>query len=92
MLDIYNIIQKTKKYSALCIDDEASLLSNQAELLGMFFDKVYTASNAREGLDLYTKNDQNIDMVFTDINMPLMDGVELIKNLKQINPLRKRRS
>lgn len=87
MLDVYNIIQKTKKYSALCIDDEPSLLLNQAELLGMFFNKIYTAGNAQEGLEIYSKNCQNIDAVFTDINMPVMNGVEFIKSIKGINPL-----
>ena len=42
------------------------------------------ASNGREGLDLAQKN--TYDLVFTDINMPIMDGIEFSEKLLKIYP------
>ncbi|MEA2018357.1 MAG: response regulator [Campylobacterota bacterium] len=42
-----------------------------------------TASNGEEGLELYKKN--SYDLVITDILMPKMDGIEMSKEIKEIN-------
>jgi len=46
---------------------------------------VADAANGRELLAKLTKDDQ-IDLVLTDLNMPEMGGLELIRELKMINP------
>lgn len=43
------------------------------------------ATTGQEVLDLIT-NGQKIDLVLADINMPVMDGIELIKALRVKNP------
>ncbi len=42
------------------------------------------ASNGQEALELYKKD--NFDLVITDMIMPIMNGFELIENIKKINP------
>lgn len=42
--------------------------------------KILTASNGLEALEVLATNP--IDLVLTDLNMPQMDGVELVKNLR----------
>lgn len=41
--------------------------------------KVFDASNGRDALDVLRK--EAIDLVFADINMPVMTGVELVENM-----------
>lgn len=45
-------------------------------------DVIY-AKNGKEALELYQKD--NYDLVITDMMMPIMNGFELIENIKQIN-------
>jgi DNA-binding NarL/FixJ family response regulator len=43
------------------------------------------ATNGKEALD-YVANNQAIDVILADINMPELDGISLIKEVKAINP------
>lgn len=47
------------------------------------FVEVLQASNGMEALDIVKKN--NIDIVITDIQMPEMNGIELIREIKSLN-------
>jgi PAS domain S-box-containing protein len=46
--------------------------------------RLITAANGAEGVDLY-RTDQP-DVVLTDINMPVMDGVRMAEAIKELNP------
>lgn len=50
------------------------------------FEIIGEASNGAEVLDLLNSN-KKVDIILTDINMPIMDGISLIKTLKQNHPL-----
>jgi putative nucleotidyltransferase with HDIG domain len=67
-------------YSVLYVDDEPGILKHFSEYLGNFFPKVYLASNGEEGLKLYFEHQP--DIVITDISMPLMDGLEMCRQIK----------
>ena len=43
------------------------------------------ATNGREALD-YITNNESVDVILADINMPELDGISLIKEVKAINP------
>jgi len=49
------------------------------------FSVIGEATNGQEVLDIISKED-HIDLVLADINMPVMDGIELIKSLKATYP------
>ncbi len=65
----------------LVVEDErttAKVAQQQLERAG--FD-VYLAENGKEGLDSVKKND--FDLIITDVEMPVMDGVDFYKALKK---------
>jgi two-component system capsular synthesis sensor histidine kinase RcsC len=64
----------------LLVEDHPVNLYILAEQLRMLGCKVLTAQNGREAL--MRLKDQIIDVVVTDINMPVMDGIEFARNLR----------
>ena len=87
MNEIKKLTFNTKKLNVLCVeDDEKSRIELQG-LLELFFKNVYMAQNGQEALELYTTHLDSIDLIFTDIYMPLLSGFDLIKEIKAINPL-----
>ena len=46
--------------------------------------RLYTAENGKAGLDLYREH--RPDIVITDINMPVMDGIRMGNEIKSMNP------
>ncbi len=47
------------------------------------FEIAYQASNGNDAIDVLEKKGDDIDLIITDLSMPYMDGVELVKTLKQ---------
>jgi YesN/AraC family two-component response regulator len=73
-----------KPFTLLFVEDDPMLQINVEKTLGIFFDRVLIASNGQEGLDVFKKHD--IDIVLSDINMPIMNGIEMTKKIKEIKP------
>lgn len=68
----------------LVIDDEKPTLSMFGLLLGALGYQVLTAENGHEGLA--TLQREKPPVVITDIKMPGMDGIEVLRSIKQIAP------
>lgn len=67
----------------LVVDDEVYAAEAMMEYLFAHGFRVSIAGNGEEALELF--DEDNIDIVITDIRMPKMDGQELIKHLKHRN-------
>jgi signal transduction histidine kinase len=71
-------------YKVLLIDDEGIVRETFAELLEEKGLEVTIASNAQEALLKFRKYE--CDIIFTDLDMPGTNGLDLAKELKKINP------
>ena len=70
-----------KNKTALYIEDEIDVLENISILLSNFFKKFLKASTAEEGYEVFKNND--IDVLLVDIELPKMNGIELIKRIRK---------
>ncbi len=70
----------------LLVDDEPFILETATEILQSHGYKTCTATNGREALELYHAQKDNIRLVLTDLMMPEMDGVTLIRTLRAEAP------
>ena len=71
------------KKRVLIVDDSPlihTLLRKTLEKYG--YEICGDAKNGREGVEMYKQFSPNI--VFMDINMPVMDGLEAVRNIKQL--------
>lgn len=65
----------------LIIDDERAIRRALKEILEYENCQVLEAENGKEGLDTIHSN--TVDVIFCDIKMPIMDGMELLHHLKE---------
>ncbi len=70
----------------LVVDDEAAVRALTRETLEAEGYKVLTAENGPDALAICSKYQDSLKVVITDLMMPGMDGMDLIRNLLPINP------
>lgn len=68
----------------LIVDDEPTILDSGKMILEDEGYEVITASNGREAMNVLKKN--SIEIVLTDFKMPGLNGLELIKWIKNFDP------
>lgn len=70
----------------LAIDDENTIIENIKFVLELSDFEVITASSGDEGLSLFALLKNEIDVVITDMKMPMLTGIEVLRQIKQIVP------
>jgi two-component system, chemotaxis family, chemotaxis protein CheY len=69
----------------LLVDDEAHIRKYVGLILKSIGQPtIIEATNGQEGVEAYQR--ENPDLVLLDVNMPVMDGLETLKKLKEIDP------
>ena len=71
--------------SLLIVEDDRAASDIIARMVGLRFPEytIYTAYNGGQGLELFKKHAP--DIVITDVNMPVMDGIELALKIRSID-------
>ncbi len=72
--------------TVLIVEDEEMVLNLAKEVLKNYGYKVLTALNGRQGLDIFNKNKEHIDLVLLDLAMPEMSGQTVLDKMLKINP------
>jgi len=70
----------------LIVDDSAmmrKIVLRALTLAGLDFKKVLEAGNGNEALELLKAN--TVELIMCDINMPVMSGLELLKEMREQN-------
>ena len=80
-----NDISNLKNITVLYVEDEKDLREVTSSMLESFTKNQYIATNGQEGYELFLKHDSDIDLIISDINMPILNGLEMIKKIKDIN-------
>lgn len=77
-----------KKLNILFVEDEQLAREKLAKLLNKLFNNVTLAQNGLEGYDAFLKakkNNKQIDLILSDINMPIMNGLEMIEKIREFD-------
>jgi DNA-binding NtrC family response regulator len=76
----------TSRHSVLLVDDEVDIITSVKRWLQDDGLKVYGFADPLQALEYFTNNSGNIDLVLSDIRMWKMNGYELVKKIKAIQP------
>ncbi len=79
-------IDHLKKLKFLFVEDEKDLMDIISETLQKLGVDFLTANNGEEGLTILKEHANDIDIIVTDISMPVMNGLEMIKEVKSLYP------
>ena len=70
--------------NVLVVDDSdvvRAVIRKTFRLAKIPFDKLFEAANGKEALDILGGN--RVDLIFADINMPVMSGIEMIEKMSE---------
>ena len=70
----------------LIVEDDEDVKEVFTSILTSLGYNVIEAVNGKDALEVFEKNRDEIDVVISDVIMPKMDGAELYKKIKNINP------
>ena len=79
-------VSRLKEITVLYCEDEEYLRDITKGILQSFTKKQFICKDGAEGLEVFKENQHLIDLIITDINMPNMNGLEMSKEIKRINP------
>ena len=78
-------VSRLKEITVLYCEDEEYLRDITKGILESFTKKQFICKDGAEGLEVFKENQHLIDLIITDVNMPNMNGLEMAKEIKEIN-------
>jgi len=82
-MDRTQIKNSLKNLSVLFVDDEEIVIDIMQDILPMLFKNSYYARDGVEGIEQFKLNKP--DIIITDISMPHLDGISMLKVIKEID-------
>ena len=74
--------EKLKEVTVLYVEDEDMMRESVVMLLKRRFKQVFVAANGLEAVNIYKA--EHPDVVITDLQMPVMDGMELARQIRAL--------
>lgn len=78
-----NILEHMKSLTLLCVEDDATTQLLYQAIFEDFVEKIIFADDGEDGYKEYKKN--KVDIIFSDYNMPRLNGLEMIDKIRVIN-------
>lgn len=70
----------------LLVDDDSSILEVNQDILESLGYKVITATDGLDGIDVFMKNKESIQLIFTDVTMPRLSGTDMAEHIQSLCP------
>jgi YesN/AraC family two-component response regulator len=81
---IEEILKTSKNLRLLYVEDNEDARNSTLLLLNRFFDDVTIAIDGIDGLKKFQEY-SDFDIIITDINMPFMNGIDMVKEIRDID-------
>ena len=80
---MHKAIHKIKQCTILYIESDSKISNSMLKLYNALFKEVLFATNGKDGLNLFSKNNLNIDVIITDVELPLLSGIDMISTIRR---------
>ncbi len=80
MQDLQEIMKYSSALKLLYVEDDEMARTSTILVLEEFFDTIIIAVDGQDGLEKYEQN--HIDIIITDINMPRLNGLDMIEQIR----------
>jgi DNA-binding response OmpR family regulator len=74
-----------KNKTILYIEDDEVVLKNISKLLGNYFSTIHIAMDGEKGYKQFINYQEEIDLLIVDIELPKINGIELIKKIRKLD-------
>ena len=81
--DIESVVEFFLKTKLLYVEDNKEAREATLGILEEFFGDIFVATDGKDGYNKFIKHYDEIDLIITDINMPNMNGIEMIEKIKE---------
>lgn len=75
------MLEQLSNYTVVYAEDDDGVRKHVSEMLGLLFKDVYIACNGEEAYNLF--EECSPDIVITDIKMPRLSGIDLVKKIRK---------
>jgi len=83
MANLQELVKFTKTLSLLVVEDNQDSREQFVNMLKSLFDNIVTGVDGEDGLKKFKED--SFDLVISDINMPKMNGLEMIEEIRKID-------
>lgn len=83
MIDIEKILQYSQQLNLLYVEDNDDSREMTSMVLSDFFRDIITAVDGADGFEKFKNN--HIDIILTDINMPELNGLQMIEKIREVD-------
>ncbi|QOP40372.1 EAL domain-containing response regulator [Sulfurimonas marina] len=84
---VIRLQKEAKGLSVLYVEDDLNIQKAYINFLERFFENIEYCNNGLEGVEAATK--KKFDLIISDIEMPYLNGIEMVQKIKQVFPTQK---
>ena len=81
--DIESTVEFFLNTKLLYVEDNKEAREATLGILEEFFGDIFVATDGQEGYEKFVENHDEIDLIITDINMPNINGIEMLEKIKE---------
>ena len=80
---VKELVQFSKTLNILYVEDNEEARKQTLKMLDNFFENIIVAVDGADGIKKFEQN--NVDLIITDINMPIKNGLDMLRDIKKLD-------